>query len=86
MKSWYNLDDCFRAWYDCDMKIEKRVVIEEGDEVWLLMRSKPNKLIARAVGVNENAMSHWKHGRSSMPWDVYVRLMKFFGVEVNGDN
>jgi plasmid maintenance system antidote protein VapI len=64
------------------MKIERRVLVEEGDEVWLLLRTKKGKDVARAIGVNENALSHWKHGRSQMPWDVYLRLMKYFNVEV----
>ena len=50
--------------------------------MWLLLRTKRTSVIARAVGVTEGNLSHWKHGRVHMPWDVYVRLMKFFGVEV----
>jgi hypothetical protein len=64
------------------MKIERRVLVEEGDELWLLLRTKRNSVIARAVGVTEGNLSHWKHGRVHMPWDVYVKLMTYFGVEV----
>jgi plasmid maintenance system antidote protein VapI len=67
------------------MKTEHKVLVEEGDEVWLLLRTKRNREIARAIGVSESSLSHWKHGRVHMPWDVYVRLMKYFGVEVKSE-
>lgn len=68
------------------MKIERRVLVEEGDELWLLLRTKRNKEVARAIGVTEGNLSHWKHSRSLMPWDVYVKLMEYFGVEVPNDH
>lgn len=64
------------------MRVVTKVVIEHGDAVWRALDAVKMKDVADHFGVKQVILSHWKRGRIMVPWDQYVKLCEYLGVEV----